>query len=802
MLGRHLGVVTSPDVDRLLEHATWVRSLALQLCRDAQQAEDTAQEAWVRAAQHPPQRLECMRSYLARIVRNLLHHEARSSRRRASREQAVAALQQAVTTDPVELAARAELHGQLVAEVLQLPSAHRQLVLLHYFEGLQIGEVAARTGKSPDAVRAVLRRARDELRQRLERRGAKPALLALTTLAPTTLVALTTMKLKLAIATVAAVVLCWFALPALFTADSPEPDAPPTEIASEHASVELRDASLPADRTLAPPIGVTLAGHLAGNDQRLPWTAPITIAARWRRGADAVAHVTTLDVAANGTFSLHLPQWQTGCDALQLHATGTDAWYEPLDATIAPAAAAAPLQLRVHAAPVALGRIVDDRGSVIAGATVWCFPANVGVPQAPRLGELRSDVQGRWRLRLPANGELLVAVLPTASQEGAIPTGFAATVDGHTDLGTQVLPRAAHITGTVMWANGTAVLNADVEWRTRAAVTLDRATGLGWNDGHLVQRRTASTDANGAFTLLAREGEAGSVLLARAAGCLPATMQTVRATAPQHVEVTVQGSPITIRVLRDGQPAGLSGIEWRRERFAGNYGTDKEGVLRQLVLDEPLRLRAISPDRQLASEWLAFEHGIPAELVLHLLPVDGELVGVRLQGAELSGVGFSWVPKVGDGGRRSVTLTASDGLFVMRIARGSHRLRLHRVIGQPAEFLLPTEVDIDVPSTGDLVVPVRLGGRLRLSITDAQGQFLAGSFKLVQGGVDVVPPGFGERDRTANASRSLPAGAQHDSDIYEPGAYELVVDLGDRGEHRRAVTIVAGETHDVRIVLP
>jgi DNA-directed RNA polymerase specialized sigma24 family protein len=45
-----------PDTEALLAHAGWVRGLALQLVRDAAEAEDLAQDTLVAALEHPPQR--------------------------------------------------------------------------------------------------------------------------------------------------------------------------------------------------------------------------------------------------------------------------------------------------------------------------------------------------------------------------------------------------------------------------------------------------------------------------------------------------------------------------------------------------------------------------------------------------------------------------------------------------------------------------------------------------------------------------------------------------------------------------
>ncbi|MCA8994676.1 MAG: RNA polymerase sigma factor, partial [Planctomycetaceae bacterium] len=64
-------------------------------------------------------------------------------------------------------------------ELSRLPEKFREPVVLHYLEGLTGREVAERLGISVDAVESRLRRGREQLRQRLIRRGVGVGLLAL-----------------------------------------------------------------------------------------------------------------------------------------------------------------------------------------------------------------------------------------------------------------------------------------------------------------------------------------------------------------------------------------------------------------------------------------------------------------------------------------------------------------------------------------------------------------------------------------------------------------------------------------------
>ncbi len=809
---------SDPDLDSLLDNVPWVRKLALQLCSDAHRAEDAAQEACLLAAQRPPRDRGLIRAYLARILRNVLHRDGRSERRRDRREHAFAALRQVEVDDPGELVARAELHAALVAAVLELPDAQRQVVLLHHFEGLEVADVARRVGRSADAVRALLRRARDELRVGLERRGRNFAAV-LWSLggagAPVVPVVVTlgafVMKTKI-LAAAAVVLLACLSIPFLSQRPSPGANDGPTGHSAAVTSATGGERPVPVEdstpasvqRVAAPVVGRVIEGHLLGLDARLPWSTSLSCTAEWRRDGETVRHEVSVAVGPSGSFRCAMAQWDAASTALRTRWQASDPGYEPLDATFDLAdGAAAPLELPVVAAPTLIGRVVAPDGAGIAGVQVVGFAASDGVPRASRLAADTSAADGGWRVRLPAAGQVFVVAVPPSERTDIVVTGVAVEVRGLTDLGEVRMTGSSPVTGTVRWNSGAPVDGAEVDWRVRAEVTLDKGLGLGWAAGHVMQRRVAVSGGDGRFVLPAAAGEVGSVMVQRVAGCLPATFTVVKATAPQDVDVLVDGRPLTIRVLRDGEPAGLSGVQWRRDRFAGNYGTDKDGVLRQLVLDEPLRLRAVSMDQQLASEWVEFEKGaIPDELVLQLLPLDGERVVVRLDGAVLDHVGFVWTSSAVPATHRSMSLRVADGAFVMRAPAGAQRLRLTGVFGQLSEYLLPTEIEVSVPPPGDVVVPVRLGGRLRLVVTDAQGTFVAGRYQLLRDGVATAAARATRPGLTPPTTMTLPAGGEHFSAVYEPGTYELVLDLGAAGETRRAVELVAGRTSDVRVTLP
>lgn len=806
-----------PDLDTLLGHVPWVRKLAIQLCRDVHLAEDAAQEAWLMAARGQPRGGGRIRAYLARILRNVLHRDGRTRRRRVRREDEFARLRHEEALDPADAVARAELYRALVEAVLQLPSSQREVVLLHHFEGIEIAAVAARCGRSQDAVRAALRRAREDLRVTLERRGAQFSAVVLSfRVEAAQLVPLTVtwgafvMKTKVWITAAAALLLC-LSIPFFVERGASTMTNGPAEQATaraavgiEHEAQAAQPQTTPVERVAVPVAANTIAGQLVGLDARLPWSSQLLLTASWRAGAQVAQHEASINIEREGRFSCRIPQWDASSADLRLQLRADDPSYESFDVTLdVTEATRETIAQEVFAAPILMGRTVALDGTAVAGAQILCFAAKDGIPTAGRLGEKVSGQDGSWRVRLPAASEVFVVGVPSPERADLVVAGIATSVRGITDLGELRMNPSSSVTGTVRWRNGAPIDGAEVSWGCRSAVVLDKDIKLGWSEGRVHQGRSAVADRAGRFLLPAAKGEAGTVSVKRAAGCLPATFNIARATAPQDVEVFVDGRPVTIRVLCDGEPAGRSGIEWRRDVVAGNYATDELGVLRQLVMEEPMRLRAKSMDRERVSEWMEFDRGaVPEELVLQLLPPDGERVVVRLEGADLTDVGFVWTSQADPAVRRTMTLRQVDGVFVMRVPGGEQRLSLAGVSSGASQYLLPTALEVVVPPPGEVVVPVRIGGRLRLAVTDRSGVFLAGKYRLLRDGIEVAAGPSPRGGAAPSATKSMLAGREHFTETYEPGTYELVLDLGAYGESRRTVTIVAGSTEDVRVTVP
>lgn len=153
---------------------------SLMSCGNAQDAEDTMQDALIRTYRHVSRirNPEAFRPWLYRTVRNAC---LMRRRRRKDEPGHLLSLDEVLPgpegprridvasagPDPERLARNHRLRRRLRAEMSSLPSAHRAVVFLRDFEGLSTKEVAHVLGISEMNVKTRLHRARLSLQQRL-----------------------------------------------------------------------------------------------------------------------------------------------------------------------------------------------------------------------------------------------------------------------------------------------------------------------------------------------------------------------------------------------------------------------------------------------------------------------------------------------------------------------------------------------------------------------------------------------------------------------------------------------------------
>jgi RNA polymerase sigma-70 factor (ECF subfamily) len=166
----------------VLPHARAAFSLARWLTRDAHDAEDVVQEAWLRAFKY----YESFdgsdaRAWFLMIVRNAFHRwnerRARADAVRAEapaddeRDREVAAAAASRADDPARLAERASEREQVNRAIGELPLEYREVVVLRELEGLSYKEIAAVVSIPIGTVMSRLARARERLRDRLAATG-------------------------------------------------------------------------------------------------------------------------------------------------------------------------------------------------------------------------------------------------------------------------------------------------------------------------------------------------------------------------------------------------------------------------------------------------------------------------------------------------------------------------------------------------------------------------------------------------------------------------------------------------------
>jgi RNA polymerase sigma-70 factor (ECF subfamily) len=146
-------------------------NLAYQMISDRHQAEDIAQEAFVRAYKALPrfQRKAKFSSWLYQIALNLCkdHLKSRSRHAKSADEEHLAN----VDADPREEAPRqiveSELSEKMREAINRLPYLYRESFVLRHLQGLDYAEVAAITEVPADTVRVRAYRAREMLRESL-----------------------------------------------------------------------------------------------------------------------------------------------------------------------------------------------------------------------------------------------------------------------------------------------------------------------------------------------------------------------------------------------------------------------------------------------------------------------------------------------------------------------------------------------------------------------------------------------------------------------------------------------------------
>lgn len=154
-----------PTIESLAAYRPGLTALARRLVHDSNVAEDLVQSTYVRALEARPEHGSGRFAWLRAVLINEARQRARAERRRAVREARAAADSKEGRSSDV--AARFESTVLLMTAVRNLEPAHREVILLRFFDELPPRKIASALGvpvKTIDSrIQRALARLRDEL---------------------------------------------------------------------------------------------------------------------------------------------------------------------------------------------------------------------------------------------------------------------------------------------------------------------------------------------------------------------------------------------------------------------------------------------------------------------------------------------------------------------------------------------------------------------------------------------------------------------------------------------------------------
>jgi RNA polymerase sigma-70 factor (ECF subfamily) len=147
------------------QYSATLYRVAYSVLRNAADAEDAVQEAFLRVLRHRSQLAEVRdpRVWLIRIAWNVVLDRKRRMKTRPETDDVaeLARVLPAAGLSAAERVSAAQYHAHVLACVERLPSKERQVMLLSAFEELTSGEIASVVGITESSVRSRLFRARN-----------------------------------------------------------------------------------------------------------------------------------------------------------------------------------------------------------------------------------------------------------------------------------------------------------------------------------------------------------------------------------------------------------------------------------------------------------------------------------------------------------------------------------------------------------------------------------------------------------------------------------------------------------------
>lgn len=144
------------------------------LCGDFAMAEDLTQETFLKALIALPKDHENMRAWLHRVARNLCFNRMKKERRECQREESGADSgdqRQGTAADGLSQLLLKEQNRMLYRGLYSLSQEKREVLVMQYFGGLSIREIAHITKKTEANVKVLSHRGKRDLRRFMEVNG-------------------------------------------------------------------------------------------------------------------------------------------------------------------------------------------------------------------------------------------------------------------------------------------------------------------------------------------------------------------------------------------------------------------------------------------------------------------------------------------------------------------------------------------------------------------------------------------------------------------------------------------------------
>jgi len=159
----------------LMRHRDWVRRLMRAVVQDPEHAEDLTQEAFYRVCRHLADYSAQGKfvPWLKRIALNLARKHLQARRRESVAAEQIHAEQSRPDplADPATVLTSRLLQQEVRAALERLGDEQRQALVLHYFTGLSVPEIARRMDCPEGTVKSRLFQGRRRVREALIRRS-------------------------------------------------------------------------------------------------------------------------------------------------------------------------------------------------------------------------------------------------------------------------------------------------------------------------------------------------------------------------------------------------------------------------------------------------------------------------------------------------------------------------------------------------------------------------------------------------------------------------------------------------------